>query len=287
MSTNLNLRGGLESNSSNGHANGEKPAKKKPDFQEATQKARREIAARRELNMETLSEEPIVREADGSMSAKEIASKVDDFADRVYDWILNTVRPFLRQLVIDIKEVGEEVLDDRSAIEGQTNRQRKEDYEGVLASLQLYAPENTKELREEAQRPGREEFVRKMCRRVIYATQIALLVDDISQAETKDDLEKLILTATETVENGAKPVFAKAKTNDRNKVWCFGKQYVLTDGVFGVYKDFAREELFEAIQARSRDLAMEHAKVVKLQEQEVSAGGRQLDAAWQPGLLRS
>ena len=80
MSTSLNLRGGLEGNS-NGHVNGEKPADSK-NARMALQKARREIAARRELNLDTFSEEPIVREADGSMSAKEIAAKVGDLAQR-------------------------------------------------------------------------------------------------------------------------------------------------------------------------------------------------------------
>jgi len=278
MSTSVVLRGGLEGNSNNGHSAKEAvPAnKKQQDGQEILKKARQAIAAKQKVSLSFLQTKPVVKDEAGRMTDEAVAAHANDIAMGAYEWTLNVGKDFLRSLDRKIEDIGPEVLLAKVSFGDKKNQEVRDEYELFLGSLQLYTPDNDDTLSEQAAIPGQEDYVKSLCVRVVYTTHIALIVDQVNYVpcgpEGKDELEGIVLSAKETSENNAKSVFTKTDPKNGEKpVWVFGKASWLAPKVFGRYREFAREKLYEAIQKKVHELAKDHAAVVQQQKQEVSA----------------
>lgn len=254
MCVSQKLSGGLGRNSNN-------PAT-------ALTAAAKKLAAKKEIRLSFSNE--AVKKDDGRMDSAELSEYVNGIARGAYEWIVNVACKFLRQLVLDMMEIGEEVQFDQCNDADQTRQQRSDDYEGTIFALRIFSPENNGVLREEAEIPGRQQFVEALCLRVRQITEIGLLVDTLRHAATKDDLEDLLKGSKDSLGEDAKKVFV-AVSQQKASIWAFGKGYELNAGVFDRYNGFAREKLAEAVSDRSKELATAHNTIQETRKQEVFA----------------
>ena len=236
------------------------------DNEAVLERAQRALAAKKEVILNFPS--AAVKKEDGRMDSKELAKYVNDLASGAFEFVLNVVLPFFHKMDQEIAEVGDEVKFDQCEDGDQTKQARREDYESTLIALQLFSPENDGILREEAEIPGRKQFVEALCIRVRHTTQVALLVDKLRCAGTKDELENLLANAKTDPGKDAKNVFVK---NAKGSIHAFGRTYGLTPEVFDRYHEFAHEKLATVTNARSCDLAKAHKDEVNKQKQKVSA----------------
>ena len=231
------------------------------------EKALRKMAAKKQVRLSMPS--PAAKQDDGRMDSKDLSDYVNDIATGSYDFVLNVVKPFIAKLNLELREIGDEVNFDQCEDGEQSKQERQKDYESTVLALQMFSPENDGILREQADIVERKAFVEALCLRVRCTTAIALLVDAIRTAESKDELEELLDNATESEDKNSKEVFVLT-TIEKTPMRAFGENYKLTAGVFGRYHAFACEKLTEAVNGRARELATAHKAKEDQRKQQVS-----------------
>ncbi|MEK7658834.1 MAG: hypothetical protein AAB352_03140 [Patescibacteria group bacterium] len=228
--------------------------------------ARKRMAVQKKTSLDFLEIKPKEAAArDVRLDAAEVANYINDIAEKGYNWIADVARPFLRGLAEQVKEVGNEILDDTCPDGTQLNIERQHDYETGIEFLLAFGPNQDDVIRNELEHfPLRRGMFEKLCRRVNDAARLACLADDLRYAESKTCLERLLLES----KYDGKKVFVE---NEPGRIRAFGVDYEVVDGVFGHFNGLADEKLAEAISARSRELATAHKAEIKKQKQEVFA----------------
>lgn len=190
--------------------------------------------------------------------ADEWRKYVDDLADKSYRWVVNVARPFLRKIDADVLNIGKEVLQDVCEDGTQTNGDRQRDYEAAIDFLLAYGPVNDDMAREELERfPARESFLAEMFRRVNDVTQVALLIDDIRNAEDHDRFQDILDNSKYGLGKQAKNVFVRA-SGASGAIRGFASQgreitYHVAEDIFGAYREFAASKVLEAVRSRRRE----------------------------------
>ena len=117
---------------------------------EVLETARKKLATQRKMSLDFLDEGAEEREktSDGRIDRKALADHVDSIADKAFNWILDVARPFFRKLDQDVADIGEEILYDIcDGGDGESNAQRRRNYEERIEFLLEFSPEDYKDVR--------------------------------------------------------------------------------------------------------------------------------------------
>ncbi len=245
MSKQKDLLGGL------GNSNQE-TAMENAVFRLSAKNTRRKIS---QLSSKKMGQADVSHD-DGRMTGGELSKHINELADMAYKFVLETACPAIWALECDIRDIGDEVLLEKR--QGKTRQEQRDEYQNLISDLRQFCPENDPDdvLQMEVENDDQRDLIEAMCLRVRRNAEIAKLVFDLAHAETKDDLESLISVARESIDSKVK-VF-KHSTQERTKIWAFGKGYELTADVFGKYHDFAEGKCAEVIRTRSHELAADN-----------------------------
>ena len=260
MSQEKDLLGGLGSDGN------EKTAMEKAVFRLSAKNSGRKIS---QLSSKKIGE--AVSQDDGRMSSREMSRHVDELADMVYKFVLETAYPAIWELERDIRDIGEEVLLEKR--QGKTRQEQRDEYENLISDLRQFCPENDPDevLQLEAEIEDQRDLIEAMCLRVKRNAEIAKLVFELAHAETKDDLEDMLNSTREGIDSNVK-VFKRSSNKEKAKIWAFGKGYELAPDVFRKYHDFAEGKFAEVIRNRSHELAADNKAKMEQQAKEVLTG---------------
>jgi len=264
------LRGGLgteRQDSGNGETNGKK-SKKTVSPREALARIQKGMP-RKEICLKPRGKE-VSEEPDDRIPAAELVKYVDEYAsDRVFPFIVDIARPFQRATEKEVENLGGEIWDDMCPDGEETFLDRYNAYSESISAVRNYDKDSDQILREQAELPGRDKFIDKLCLRVRQMSELALLYDLLLYAPNKTEMDRLMEEAGDA--EGIRVFQLLGRGAKDAPIFAFGKGWKVREDAFGQYHAFAAEKLKEAVTSRSKKLATAHTESVKYEQEKLES----------------